>query len=297
MNFTMYNTVRSGRIWLRGFLVLAVGFVLAPVVRAQPNMPVVHAGQPVIIYEQPVAQRLYSVHDCIMIGLERQPAIAAQQASLAAAEDQRRALDHMVFASLVSHELGFRKQQACLGITISQAGLEIAQWETIYAVTRCYYTVVYARQQETLAKALMDKLELSRKGAEAIVKRADPDSQVTQVDVDKLTVNMELVELRLIEASTGVSRATAALKEAMGVRFDTPLPILATELPIGDDNCRPAALPSSPSLKSVHRTPAVCCHSRRHSRQHRTFIRGLSRREPPTALIAPRRSASKCRAR
>jgi outer membrane protein TolC len=142
----------------------------------------------------------------------------------------------MVLASLISHEMGFRKQQACLGVTISQAGVDIAQWETVYAVTRCYYTLIYARQQEQVAKGLMEKLELSRKSAQALVKKADPDVPITQVDVDKLTVNIELLELRLIEASTGVERATAALKEAMGLRYDTPLPLAVGNLPTPDDS-------------------------------------------------------------
>ncbi|HYV39701.1 MAG TPA: TolC family protein [Gemmataceae bacterium] len=235
----MSHTTRSGRIWLRR---IAVSFFvclgLTPAARAQQqhSMPILPPpAQAPIALSQPAQEKTYSLNDCVLIGLGSQPAIAAQRASLASAEAQRQALDHMVLASLVSHELGFRKRQACLGVTISQAGVDIAEWETIYAVTRCYYSVIYARQQEVLARGLMEKLELSRKSAQALVKKADPDNPVTQVDVDKLTVNLELLELRLIEASTGVNRATAALKEAMGLRYDTPLALPLVTLPSTSD--------------------------------------------------------------
>jgi outer membrane protein TolC len=49
-----------------------------------------------------------------------------------------------------------------------------------------------------------------------------------------LTVNIDLLQLRLVEASTGVDRALAALREAMGVRYDTPLPLVLEDFPPAD---------------------------------------------------------------
>jgi outer membrane protein TolC len=213
----MRMTPRFGRSWRRR---LAISFFfwlgLVPAVRAQAQV---------------VPQNPWTLADCIRVGLERQPALAAQQASLAAAESQRVALNKMFCISLISPEMTYRKQQACLGVTIAQAGLETTEWETTYAVTYCYYTVVYARKQERLANALLEKLDLARKNSEGLVKKGDPDSIVTQVDVDKLAVNIDLLQLRLIEASTGVYRAGAALREAMGVGFDSELPLLLEDFP------------------------------------------------------------------
>jgi outer membrane protein TolC len=173
--------------------------------------------------------------DCVRIGLERQPALLAQRATLAAAEAQRQALDHLTCAALISKELPIRKQQGSLGIAIAQAGLQQAEWETIYAVARVYYTIVYARRQEVVARGLLEKLEISRKNAEAMVKQGKVEFKVTQEDVDKLAVNIDLLQLRLIEATTGIERATAALREAMGVRYDAPLPLHFEDFPAPGD--------------------------------------------------------------
>jgi outer membrane protein len=228
----MRNATRSGRQW-RNRLAISFFFCvgLVPAVGAQEP-----TGQlPAATTLQPSQQTPWTLADCVRIGFERQPTLAAQRASVAAAEAQRVALDRMVCVSLLSREMGYRKQQACLGVTIAQAGVEIAEWETVYAVTRCYYTLVYARRQEIVAKGLLEKLELARNNAQTLVKKGDPDSVVTQVDVDKLAVNIDLLQLRLIEASTGVNRAWAALREAIGVRYDTPRPLALEDLPpLGD---------------------------------------------------------------
>ena len=81
----MSSAPRALRPWLRR---LAISFFvclgLVPAARAQqPPTPL-------------------TLEDCIKIGLERQPALAAQHASLSAAEAQRRALDNMRVASLLS---------------------------------------------------------------------------------------------------------------------------------------------------------------------------------------------------
>jgi outer membrane protein TolC len=244
----MRNQVSSGHPWVWRFAVsffLCLG--LAPTIaRGQQHSVALPANYPVQVAQQPVAtqpaQQSLTLADCIAIGLQRQPALIAQQASVAAADSQRRALDNMVCASLLSREMTYRKQQACLGVTVAVAGLETAQWETIYSVTRCYYTVIYARKQELVAKGLLDKLEVARKNADAMVKKGDPDSVVTKVDVDKLEVNIDLVQLKLIEASTGVERATAALREAMGVHHDAALPLVLMDFPGLDDNADVADL-------------------------------------------------------
>jgi len=222
----MRNPARSGWSWRRRQAVSFFFFLgLVPAAAAQEQAVQLPATV------QPAQQTPLTLVDCVRVGLERQPALAAQRASVAAAETQRAALDKMICAALFSPEMGYRKQQAGLGVTIAVAGLETAEWETIYAITRCYYTVVYARKQESVARGLLEKLELARKNAQALVKKGDPDTLVTQVDVDKLAVNIDLLQLRFIEASTGVARATAALREAMGLRHNARLPLLLEDFP------------------------------------------------------------------
>lgn len=191
------------------------------------------AQQPVALPNAPpgVVLQAYTLTDCVRIGLERQPTLTAARASLASAETQRNALDKMVLASLVSRELHFRRQQACLGVTIAQAGLQQNEHEAIYAITRNYFSVVYARQQETLTRALVERLKSSRGIAEKAVKKGDPDAIVTQVDVDRLSVNIDLYQLRVVEAEQGALRALAALREAMGLTQDCPLLVAEGPLP------------------------------------------------------------------
>jgi outer membrane protein TolC len=209
--------------WLRYTACLGVCLGLASAVQAQA--PALMPGV------QPTQSSPLALEDCIRIGLEQQPALSAQRSSLAAAEAQRQALDNMRCAALISKELPIRKQQACLGVTIADAGVQIIEWDTVYAVSRTYYTALYARRQEAVAKALLGKLERARETATNLVKKGDPDVTVKQTDVDKLTVNIDLLQLRLIEASTGVDRALAALREAMGVRYDAPLPLVLEDFP------------------------------------------------------------------
>jgi len=173
------------------------------------------------------------------MGLAQQPAIVAHRASLAAAETQRQALDNMRLASLISRELPIRKQQAAQGVTIASAGLDQAEWETIYAVTRNYFSVIYATKQEAVASGLVNKLKAAQEKAGLLAKAGNPDFVVTDVDVDRLAANIDLYQLRQIEAAQGVKRAAAALREAMGTGSDCPLVLARIELPpVEEKLCR-----------------------------------------------------------
>src|SRR5207248_2216680 len=55
--------------------------------------------------------------------------------------------------------------------------------------------------------------------------------EVTTSTVDKIKVYQGLAETRQVDASLGVSRALAALKEAMGLCGDAPLNIAIDTLP------------------------------------------------------------------
>jgi outer membrane protein TolC len=172
----------------------------------------------------------YTLGDCVRIGLERQPSLAAARASVAAAEAGRHALERLVLASLISHELPYRRQQACLGVSIAQAGLQQSEHEAVYAITRNFFTAVFARRQEALAAGVVARLKTVRDLSHEAVKKGLPDGP-TQIDVDRLSVNIDLYQVRVVEAQQGAERALAALREAMGLPPDCTLDIVQDPLP------------------------------------------------------------------
>lgn len=164
----------------------------------------------------PAAQvQTLSLAECLQLALERQPAIAAQRASLAAAETNRRALENVKVPAFIVRELPFRREQATLGVTVASAKLEQVERETTYSVTRLYYTVIYAREQKKVTDDVVEHLKATLETAKALVKGGSKD--VTTSTVDKITVYQRLAETRQADAARGIERATAALREAIGL--------------------------------------------------------------------------------
>jgi outer membrane protein TolC len=174
--------------------------------------------------------RVYPLADCIRIGLEQQPALAAHRASLAAAETGRQALERMHLAGLLARDLPVRKQQAALGVTIASAGLHQAEWETRYAVTRTYLSVLYAREQQKVADDVVSNLQFYHDRVSELVKKGESREWTTST-VDKIAIYLKLAETRRAEASRGAERALAALREAMGVGPHCVLQLADTRLP------------------------------------------------------------------
>jgi outer membrane protein TolC len=168
---------------------------------------------------------------CIQLGLEHQPALAAARASLAAAYSGQQAVNNLRFARLVSRELGIRRQQACLGVTIASAGLQHAEWETRYAVVRTYYSVQYARLQKTVIDNALAKINDAHAQAQKLVAAGQPEFKVTKIDIKIIEINRELLKTRQAEADVGIQKALAGLREAIGVDLDFPLDIIVEPLP------------------------------------------------------------------
>ena len=168
--------------------------------------------------------------DCIRLGLERQPALAAHRASVAAAQTQSRGLEELRVPTFIRRDLPIRRKQARLGITIAEAGLEQAQWETVSAVSRTYYGVLYARRQLQVAEDVVGDLKFYQERVSDLVKKGASREWTTST-VDKITVYLRLAETRRDEARRGIDRALAALREAMGVPPEMPLVIADTGLP------------------------------------------------------------------
>jgi outer membrane protein TolC len=173
-----------------------------------------------------------TLNDCLRIAVEQQPALAARRASLAAAEEGYRGALELCIPTFLARDLPIRRQQACLGVTIAQASLSQAEWETIYAVTRTYFGVVYARQQQRVLDDLVNSLAFYQERVHDLVKKGEGRKEWTTNTEDKITVYLELAKVRRDEALRGMARASAALREAMGVAPETPIAITAQTLPV-----------------------------------------------------------------
>jgi outer membrane protein TolC len=232
----MDKTVLIGRLVRPGMQrVLTIAFLILGAGAAAAGHEVVRIVDQVSLQAPPSAApapppRL-TLADCLRIAAEQQPALAGHRASLAAAEAQQAGLEQIPVPNFLSRELCIRRKQAGMGVTIASAGLDQAQQETIYAVTRTYFSVLFARKQEAVAREAIAKLRVSRQNAERLLKAGNPEFVVTRSDVDKLDVYIALAGTKQVEAAQGVQRAVAALREAMGVGLDSGLEPIDDTIP------------------------------------------------------------------
>src|SRR5262245_49705749 len=95
-------------------LVLAMVATLTPA-RAAPGDETLPAPRPVEA-AAPVPVVALTLDDCLRLAMQRQPALAAHRASLAAAEDGRRAIESLHIPAFLARELTPRRKQATLGV-------------------------------------------------------------------------------------------------------------------------------------------------------------------------------------
>jgi outer membrane protein TolC len=180
-----------------------------------------------------------SLEECLSLALARQPSVAAARASLAAAAAGQASLLALRVPECLSPELRVRRAQASIGVRAAQAAVEQAEHETVYAVTRTYFTVSYAREQEKVARRVVDRLKAT--GDIAAKQLNEGAREVTAADVDRAGVYQDLAEVRHIQASEGVERAIAALKEAIGLGPLCELHV--AEAPLPQPEARPERHP------------------------------------------------------
>jgi outer membrane protein TolC len=213
---------RSGRrlpARLAALLALPLLLLTAPLAGAQTGGPAAPTS---------AARPAADLADCIQLGLQQHPRVVAQRASLAAAEDGARALEAFRFAGLVVPELPVRRRQAGLGVAAAAAGLDQAERDTVYAITRTYFTVVFAREQERVANGVVQRLSAVHDTAKRQLDAGARD--ITDVDVNKALVYLRLAESKRIQAAQGVKRALQALREATGVGPCVPFDVLIGRL-------------------------------------------------------------------
>jgi outer membrane protein TolC len=170
--------------------------------------------------------------ECLELAHQRQPRIAAQRASLAAAEDGKRSLDALHVPGPLAPDLPIRRRQAACGVTAAAAALDRAERATVYAVTRTYFTVLYAREQERIARGVVERLSATHDAAKQGLEEGVRN--VTDADVKRAAVYLRLARAKRVQAAQGVKRALAALKEAVGLGPDACLDIPPGRLPEPD---------------------------------------------------------------
>jgi outer membrane protein TolC len=186
-------------------------------------------GQPVPIAISAPAMPHLGLADCLRLALHRQPRIAAARASLAGAEDGYRSLEALHVPAILAPELPIRRTQAALGLTSARAAVDVAEREAVYAVMRAWFTVLFAREQEQVARGVVDRLAAVHKTTKGLVEGGDKD--VTTVDVNRTLVYLRLAETRQVEAEQGQKRALASLREAVGVGPGFCFEVVAGRLP------------------------------------------------------------------
>ena len=170
-----------------------------------------------------------SLAECLQLAAERQPRIKAQRASLAAAQQGYCALQNLQIPEFLVPDLPVRRRQAALGVTAAAAGLDQAEREAVYAVTRTYFSVLYAREQERVGRSIVERLTATRDAAQRSLNAGARD--VSATDVSRASVYVRLAETRRIQASQGVKRALYGLKEAIGLGHETKLDVPGDRLP------------------------------------------------------------------
>jgi outer membrane protein TolC len=167
---------------------------------------------------------------CRQMALEKQPAVAAARASLAAAEARARAVERLCLASLISRDLPVRRKQASLGLSIAQATLVQAEGDAVHGVTFSYLSVLYAQKQRRAAADAIARLELRRQSAAGLLTRNWKG--VSKQTVDKLDLYLLIAQARREEADLGYERALSALREAIGLEQGCPVVVETSEIEV-----------------------------------------------------------------
>jgi outer membrane protein TolC len=222
----MNNRISSGSCLGRTGKALGFLLLLSVTVSAAEKSPTGKNSSPPP--SAPAVPRL-PLAECIRIALERQPRIAARRASLASVEDGYQALAALRAPDLLVPELPYRRSQAAHGITAARAGVVQAEQEAVYAVTRAYFTVLFAREQHRLARGVVERLDAIQSTAREMLDEGARN--VSANDVSRSLVFLRLAQTRQVEAEHGFQRALAALREAVGLGSSYYFDVAGDRLP------------------------------------------------------------------
>jgi outer membrane protein TolC len=184
------------------------------------------------LVEVPKSEKTLSLGECLAIGAEKQPVVAAAAASLRGAEVGYATIVNLMkkpLTGFIAPDLPYRLQQAERGLSVAQADVAKALQENRYDIVRLYYSFVYARQQDNTAADIVTQMKIYYSVAVELSKEPGKISSFKIFAMEE-AIN-EIQKLR-VTARTGQSLALAALKEAMGVEQCFDFVPRDTELPI-----------------------------------------------------------------
>ncbi len=203
---------------------------------------------------------LLSLGECIAIALERQPSLKAARASSSATTVGYESLLKIgKVGNLLSPDLDIRKQQAQQGLLAACAEIQKAQNEILQDVTRLYYSVVYAKQQELIgadvAGQLKELIAIAWKLLEDTPNPKDLEG-LTKGKILAMESGLLIVQQKIAEARIGRLRAIAALRQVMAVNDqeftfqvkDVELPLMAQKVPVTKELVVQQALCRRPEL-------------------------------------------------
>src|SRR5262249_30909685 len=107
---------------------------------------------------------------CLHQALGRQAPVATAPGMRVPAQDSQRALEPLRVPLILAPDLPTRRQQAALGVVAAAGGVDQAEREAAYAVTRTYFTVLFAREQERVTRSVVDRLSATREAAQGMLK-------------------------------------------------------------------------------------------------------------------------------
>jgi len=198
------HPLRRSILWAGSFALWLTG--IAPATSAELLPPPADKGCEV---------KVLNLAECIGIGMERSPALAAQWATLRATEAGKNGGDALKIPKCMAPDIDIRRQQSAIGLEGAMASVEFVEHYTVNAISRMYFGVVYAREQRNVAEeAVKDRaknLQMAQEFLDAQVR------QVTQEDVQKFRAALQQAQIRVLEAKRGEEILAGALKEAMGV--------------------------------------------------------------------------------
>jgi hypothetical protein len=165
------------------------------------------------------AYQRYTLSEALAVGHQRHPQLAALRASMNAALLKQRGLNEVKkTGGFLLPDIDQRTQQGDLGLQAAVAEYQQAEHEVTYAVVRCYYSVVYAREQTKVAKDLVEQLETYLEQVRRIVNSKEGAVKGINKDTEQNLVNvLSMAKGKLIDAETGADRARAVLREALGL--------------------------------------------------------------------------------
>jgi outer membrane protein TolC len=205
------------RLFCTGVLSLGVAGISHGQPATLPPPKPVWEGPPVVVMPAPVVTR-YTLAEAVAIGQAQHPQLAAMRLSMNAALAKNRGVGEVKRqAGFLTPDIDYRIEQADLGLRAGMAEYAQAQHEVTYAVVRCYYTVVYAREQVRVTRDLVDHLETNLEQVRKILASKGGVRGITKDTENQLGIVLGQARQRLNKAEVGTERARAALREAMGL--------------------------------------------------------------------------------